>query len=214
LDFFFFQLAIIFLPGLIWERVVTKYALSRAPTPFEIGLRTFTFGLTAYVITYAILTVAGIQVVIPEFKKDASFIIDKRFLTEFATAVIVAVCGSVFWLYALNYRWSSRILRCIGATKKYGGEDVWDFTFNSSDPWSEYVHVRDYANNKIYSGWVKAFSESEKTRELLLREVEVFDLEGTRLYSMPLIYLGCAPDSVYIEFPVPPGGSSDVNATE
>jgi hypothetical protein len=37
---FFFQLVIIFLPGLIWERIVTRYALKREPTQFEIALRT------------------------------------------------------------------------------------------------------------------------------------------------------------------------------
>jgi hypothetical protein len=90
---------------------------------------------------------------------------------------------------------------------------VWDFTFNSPDAWSEYVHVRDYANNKVFSGWVAAFSESEKTRELLLRDVEVFDLEGRRLYSAPLIYLGRSPDSANVEFPVTTGTPVNANTS-
>ena len=150
MDFFFFQLAIIFLPDLIWERIVAKYALARPPTSFETGLRTFTFGLTCYFITFAIFSLLSLDVVIPEVKRDEPFIVDKKYVTEFAAAISVSFVGSVLWLYAINFRWMSRILRHIGATKKFGGEDIWDFTFNSPEPWSEYVYVRDYENNKVF----------------------------------------------------------------
>jgi hypothetical protein len=200
-DFFFFQLAVIFLPGLIWERVVTKYALKRTPTPFETGLRTFTFGLVCYVITFAIFNLMGWGFVIPEVKKDAPFIIDRQYLSEFLTAILVSFVGSIVWLYATNHRWGGKLLVAIGATKRVGEEDIWDITFNSSAPWSEYVYVRELDKERILSGWVFGFSESEKTRELLLRNVDVYDLQGEFLYNAPLIYLARAPDSIDIEFP-------------
>jgi hypothetical protein len=214
LDFFFFQLAIIFLPGIIWERIVTKYALKRQPTSFEIGLRTFTFGLTCYLITFGVFTVLGIDILIPELKKDVPFIVDARYLTEFLAAIVVSLFCSIVWLYVTNYRLAGRFLRFAGATKKYGDEDVWDFSFNAPDAWSEYVYVRDYKNAKVFSGWVRAFSENENIRELLLRDVEVFDLEGRRLYASPLIYLGRPPDSVDIEFPVAAGAPPNANSPE
>lgn len=58
----------------------------------------------------------------------------------------------------------------IKATKTYGDEDVWDFTFNSSDAAVEYVHFRDFANRIVYAGGVREFSETDKLRELVLRD--------------------------------------------
>lgn len=211
MDIFFFQLAIIFLPGLIWERIVAKYGLKRPPTTFETGLRTFTFGVTSYLATFAIFSALGIDVVIPDVKKDGPFIVDRVYLAEFIAAVEISVCGAIIWLYVINKKWAGRFLRKIGATKKFGDEDIWDFAFTSDDPWAEYVYVRDYANEKVFSGWVVGFSETDKVRELLLRDVEVFDLEGLKLYNSPLMYLGRPTHAVDIEFPA--RGQGETNGT-
>lgn len=124
MDIFFFQLAIIFLPGLLWERIVAKYGVKRPPTQFETALRTFTFGLTAYAVTYMIYGALGQEFLIPEIKKDAAFIADRRYIAEFIIACAVAVTGALVWLYVFTYRWFGRFLRKIGATKKYGDEDT------------------------------------------------------------------------------------------
>lgn len=202
MDFFFFQVAIIFLPGLVWERIVSKYALKRPPTQFEIALRTFTFGLTAYAVTYIVYSFAGHPFYLPDLKKDSAFIADEKYIAEFATTFGVALLGSIVWLYAFKWKLLGRFFRRIGATKKYGDEDLWDYIFNSSDPRSEYVYVRDYSAQKVFSGWVVGFSESDKVRELLLRDVEVYNLEGDLLYTTALMYVGRPPDSVDLEFPV------------
>jgi uncharacterized protein DUF6338 len=202
MDIFLFQLAIVFLPGLVWERVIAKYGLKRPPTQFEIGLRTFMFGLSVYVITYVVYWVAGYHFHVPEIRRDAAFIPDERYVIEFAVAIIIGVICSVLWLYAFNYKLLGRLLRTIRATKKYGDEDLWDFLFNSRDRRVEYVYVRDYANGKVFSGWVLGFSETDKVRELLLRDVQVFNLEGRLLYESPLLYVGRPTDAVDLEFPV------------
>ena len=205
MDYFFFQLAIIFLPGLIWERIATRYALKREPSQFEVVLRTFTFGLAAYALTFMIYGLLGIDFIIPEIKRDAGFI-ERRFLSQFATASAVSLVCAVLWLYAINYKIAGNLLRLIGATKSFGQEDVWDFVFNSPEPAAEYVYVRDYDKQKVFSGWVRAFSETSEVRELLLRDVQVFDLDGQLLYEVPLMYIGRKRDNVDIEFPVPEKG--------
>ena len=202
MDIFFFQLAIIFLPGLVWERIIAKYGLKRPPTQFEIGLRTFTFGLTVYVITYMIYSAAGHDFYIPEIRKDAAFIIDQKYVLQFITALVVGLSCSFLWLYAFNYKVLGKILRTIKATKKYGDEDLWDFVFNSRDKRVEYVYMRDYPNEKIFAGWVIGFSETDKARELLLRDVQVFNLGGQLLYESPLLYIGRPAEAIDIEFPV------------
>jgi hypothetical protein len=101
----------------------------------------------------------------------------------------------------------TRFLQLIGATKKYGDEDVWDFTFNSRDTAVEYVHVRDFANQCVYAGWVNTFSETDRLRELVLLDVIVYDFDGQELYRVPRLYLARAPDSIHIEFPYDPSTS-------
>jgi hypothetical protein len=96
------------------------------------------------------------------------------------------------------------LLQKIGATKRFGDEDVWDFTFNSNDTRVEFVHFRDFEQKVVYAGWVNTFSETDKIRELVLREVEVYDFEGNRLYDVPLLYLARKPETIHIEFPTRP----------
>jgi Family of unknown function (DUF6338) len=208
--FFFFQMAIIFLPGLVWERIVSKYGLKKSPTQFDIALRTFTFGLTAYAVTFIIYATIGFDFYIPEIKKDSTFIADRKYVGEFIVALLVAFVGSILWLYAYNRKLLGRLLRKIGATKKYGDEDVWDYVFNSADPRAEYVYVRDYKNNKVFSGWVAAFSETDEVRELLLRDVQVYNLDGVLLYDVPLLYTGRPTDAVDVEFPFKAGQQGQV----
>ena len=61
--------------------------------------------------------------------------------------------------------------------------------------------MRDYNNNKVFSGWVAAFSETDEVRELLLRDVQVYNLDGLLLYEVPLLYTARPTDAVDVEFP-------------
>ena len=52
LDIFFFQLIIIFIPGIIWERMDAQFGPSKVIQQWDILRRTFVFGLAAYVVTF------------------------------------------------------------------------------------------------------------------------------------------------------------------
>ena len=70
----------------------------------------------------------------------------------------------------------------------------------------EYVHVRDFDKNITYAGWVKAFSETGKLRELLLSDVVVYsnsDEEATTIEETKIRFLYIARDKtdIHIEFP-------------
>ena len=109
---------------------------------------------------------------------------------------------AIIWITGSTYKWLTRFLQIIRVTKKYGDEDVWDFTFNSSQTEVEYVHLRDFEKNIIYAGWVDSFSETGKLRELLLREVRIYDSEGDEIgVEIPLLYLARKVDDIHIEFP-------------
>jgi len=58
-DIFFFQLVIIFIPGIIWERLDAQYGPNKATQQWDILRRTFVFGLSAYVVTFCIYWLAS-----------------------------------------------------------------------------------------------------------------------------------------------------------
>ena len=87
---------------------------------------------------------------------------------------------------------------------------MWDYTFNSGRAEVEYIHLRDFDKKITYAGWVEAFSESEKQREVRLRDVIVYDFEGKVLFETPRVYLARKADAIDIEFPYrPPAGATE-----
>jgi hypothetical protein len=216
-DIFFFQLVIIFIPGIIWERVDTQYGRERSKEQWDVIRRSFIFGLFSYVILFAVLWFLSlfqgdIGFWLFQIKKDESFL-DADALKEVFFASLVAVICSVLWLYITNYKLLTWVLQKIHATKRYGDEDVWEFMFNSSRAEAEYVHLRDFEKKITYAGWVETFSETEKQRELILRDVVVHAFEGNVLFESPRIYLARKADDIDIEFPYRGGATNEQSTT-
>ena len=114
---------------------------------------------------------------------------------------MVSILCATLWLYASTYKLPTQLLQRLKATKRYGDEDVWDYTFNSGRAEVEYVHVRDFDKKIAHAGWVEAFSESGKQRELRLRDVLVYDFEGKVLFETRRVYLARKADNIDVEFP-------------
>ncbi len=196
------QIAIVFLPGLIWARLDAAYGLKTKPTDMEFFMRAFMFGLASYAATFVIFTAIGKPFTIIDLRaRQDSAIVTPAIALEIVCAVVVSFVLAILWLYVTNYKLITRFLQAIGATKTYGDEDVWDFTFNSQIPAVEYVHLRDFANKIVYAGWVNTFSETEKLRELVLSKARLYDFDGNFLFETPLLYIARIPDNMHIEFP-------------
>ena len=131
---------------------------------------------------------------------ESNIFLSKEFIDEISISVPFSFLLAVIWIYAATYKWLTRFLHLIRATKKYGDEDVWDLAFNSPEMGSEYVHVRDFDKNITYAGWVSAFSDTGKLRELLLSDALIYDDsgEGTKIW---LLYIARDKTDIHIEFP-------------
>lgn len=210
MDIFFLQLAIIFLPGLIWERVDARFVQKRIPTQFDVLRRTFVFGLASYLATYGLYKLFGYSFDLIEPKKDVTFL-NPSFLDQIVVSSVVAFVCSIAWLYAARLKLLMRFLHLIHASNRYGDEDVWDFTFNSRDINIEYLHLRDFEKRIVYAGWVNRFSDTDKVRELVLSDVKVYDFDGAELFTTPMVYISRPIDDIDIEFPFQnkPGEESD-----
>jgi hypothetical protein len=202
LDPFLLQLAILFLPGLIWARLDARYALKAKPSEVEFLLRAFLFGITAYAVTFLVFRGFGRDFRLFDPGDAAPKLLgDAAAVREILAATAIGLGLALLWIYAATYKWLTRFLQFIRATKSYGDEDVWDFTLNSGRVEVEYVNLRDFENKLVYAGWVDTFSDTDKLRELVLRDVEVFNFEGEKLFQVPRIYLARPSDSIHMEFP-------------
>lgn len=203
MDAFILQLALVFLPGIIWARIDAAYAHKGTPTQFELTLKAFLFGVTSYVFVYLIYDVLDRDFGLLAIAESTNTTpIDASLWDEVFSAIIVAFALSVLWLYVSNYKLLTRFLQRISATKTYGDEDVWDFTLNATDAAVEYAHVRDFSKGLTYAGWISTFSESGKLRELVLRDVIVSSLEtGEEVYEVPRLYIAREPTDITLEFP-------------
>jgi Family of unknown function (DUF6338) len=202
IDVVIIQIAIIFLPGLIWAGLDSRYALKSKSSEFQYTLRAFLFGLASYTVTFGIYALLGWPFNLADLSGAAATgIFTPAIFREVASAVVVGLVLAILWLYASSYKLVTRFLQKIKATKTYGDEDVWDYTFNSSKAAVEYVHFRDFANKIVYAGWVEEFSETEKLRELVLRGAKIYDFDGNFMFDTPLVYLARDPENVHIEFP-------------
>lgn len=193
------QLAVIFLPGIFWARLDAAYGSRSQPTEREFFLRALMFGLASYAATFVVFAILGWPFSV--FDPNAKAIVTPAVASEIVCALGVSFILGLLWLYATNYKLLTRLLLKIGATKNYSDADVWEFTFNNPETAVKYVQLRDFANRLVYAGWVNTFSDSEKLRELLLKEVCIFDFEGRLLYEMPALYIARRPEEIHIEFP-------------
>jgi hypothetical protein len=201
-DLLILQLAILFLPGIVWARLDARYALKAKPTDVEFFLRAFLFGLTSYGATFLLYSLFGRSFTIVNLAEAANKpIVTADVAREILSAIGVGLVLAILWIYAATYKWLTRVLQFIKATKTYGDEDVWDYTFNSPIASVEYIHFRDFENKYVYGGWVATFSETDKLREIVLRDVQVYDFEGRTLFETPMLYLARKPETIHIEFP-------------
>ncbi len=123
-------------------------------------------------------------------------------LDELGCALVVASVLSILWVFGRTHKVVTRLLNSIGVTNHIADQDIWEFMFNSDDPKIKFAHIRDYENELIYAGYVRAYSERSDIRELAMYDVYVFDQKGNELYSTPYLYLSRLPSSITLEFPV------------
>lgn len=210
LDLLILQVAILLLPGLIWARLDARYVLKSKPSDTEFFLRAFLFALVSYGVTFIIYTLLGKPFILVNISDAANHsVVTTDIVYEVMGAIGIGLLLAVIWIYSATYKWLTKALQIIRATKTYGDEDVWDFTFNSSIPAVEYVHFRDFENKFVYAGWVTTFSETEKLRELVLRDVQIFDFDGALQFEVPILYLARKPEGIHIEFPYRDGAPEE-----
>jgi hypothetical protein len=122
---------------------------------------------------------------------------------EIFWASLIGVPIAFLSSYVSTHKLINKLGRHLDVTRKFGDEDVWDFFHNLPEaPGYDWVYVRDYKANLVYFGCIVAYSDSEKERELLLVDVDVFTNGGGEwLYKTKMLYLCRDKYDLLIEVP-------------
>ncbi len=128
--------------------------------------------------------------------------------TQFMHMFFCSIGIGIILAYILSYGWRFKVInwvgKVIGATKRYGDEDVWqyfhDVPLNEKN--NGWLIIRDHKTNLAYHASVTIYSESEKDREMILDKVTVFTNDTSDfLYECDHIYLCRNKDDITIEVP-------------
>jgi hypothetical protein len=201
MDFTLAQLALIFTPGIIWANIDSKFGSGLKPNQTTFFIRAFIFGMATYSVLYLLYYAFDQSFGYADLAVDPSKINLISLKDEVALSIPLSFVLSVFWLWFVKYKVLKRFLHYIGASRRYGDEDVWSYTLNSDDKRVEYVHLRDLDNGFIFSGWVNTYSESEDFRELVLSDAIVYDEQGNEVSRPPILYISRPRGNIWLEFP-------------
>ena len=194
------QLALLLVPGLLWAMLDAAHRPQTQSGQFVYTLRVFVFGVISYAVVGLIYNFCEKPFSIITFSESGWKLSNS--LDELAWAVTASIALSVLWLYGRTYKLVTKILNKIGATNHIADQDIWEFMFNSNDPKIKYVHARDYKNDLIYAGYVRAYSESLNLRELAMYQVVIYTGKSEKITEVPYLYLARQPVEITLEFPV------------
>lgn len=210
MDFALAQLALIFMPGIIWANIDAKYGTGLKPQQTTLIIRAFLFGMATYTALFLIYSFYGKTFGYAALANAPEKVDFLQLKDEIAWSIPLSFVLSVLWLWVVRCRLLMKFLHKIGASSRYGDEDVWSYTLNSDKAHVEYVHFRDLENGYIFAGWINTYSESEEYRELLLRDVIVYDEEGSEISRPKHLYISRPKDNIWMEFPYREQGDEDV----
>lgn len=214
---FAFRLMLLFFPGIVCFYVVDTLSVHKERPPHEVLLRSFVYGILAYVVYGLILACLNIDWLestsgldFPNEVSATKSFSDSKFglnITEIGFVTLIAVVLGLAFSYAIAHKWPNDFGQWTGISKKFGDANVWSRAFNSKD--AKWATVRDLQSNMMFSGYVLAFSDVEEVAELLLSQVIVYnEATGAELYKADYMYLSRPKDCLTVEIPNPPADNS------
>lgn len=211
---FALRLLFLFYPGIICHLVMDGLTVHRERKPHQVFLYSFVLGVLSYllyVIASAIFHFAtqfrfgetDACVSYPELPQFFSSLTNSKVPLDFVEILWVTVfsVALAFLLSkALNDKWLVRIGNKLALSNSIGDPNIWCFSLNAKD--IQWATVRLIDQKIMYQGYIRAFSDTEETRELLLTNVIAYnEVTGKQLYTSDRIYLSMTPENIVIELP-------------
>ena len=199
LDVTTIQLLILATPGLIWALLESSFRHHNKFQQFIFTIKALVYGLICFTILGLIYKLNSLRFHVLDFAPSVNF---PEKLDEIGWSIVIAVGLAIMSIANRNYGWFVKFLRNLGATDYTGTDDIWEYALGLADGTGEYVYIRDFENELVYRGLLAAYSEGSEAREILLEDVDVYDLDSKFMFDLDRIYLTFAHGSERIEFPV------------
>lgn len=195
----FIRVVVLVLPGLVGSLFYRKLRGGRQQKDWRDLAEITLFALSSYA-----LYGAGLELFAAEGPVALKALFDESVpvrWTEVVVASLIGVVLAVLASYVQRFKLINWFGRKIGATHRFGDEDVWEYFHNSPDTGS-WLYVRDHQEELVYYGWLEAYSETGDDRELLLSDVVVYTNETDEpLDAVPLLYVSRAAYDFTIQIP-------------
>lgn len=200
------RLALVALPGLIALKLYRKLRGSRPKKVWEDFIEILIFSLASYLII-ALLS----NLVASSSQRNSIDGLSKLFLDDkskiewpqIGWACLVGIALAFIAAYIHKFKLVFRLARLIKASDKQGDEDVWDcFHKDLGEGEDNWVLLRDSESSLSYHGYVRSYSESEKNREIVLQDVNVYHEDSTDIiYAVSKLYYSRPSHTISIEVP-------------
>ena len=213
--------SIFFVPGIIWNFIAIKYKHGRNRNPSDtiFIIQSIVLTVITYFFEFLLFKIYDhsfklFELFNNEICNNGKEAISSDLIYFAIYSIPLALFLSVLDLYLGKVGFFQSILGKLPfkPTERYGHEDVWeyyirmrkgsstkrnnDFLKRQDNTW---VDIRDFENKIIYSGCIDLYSDTDKIRELLLKNVRVYDFEGNGLYEVSEMYISRPSESVIME---------------
>ena len=204
------KLIILLIPGILSALIIEQITVHQKWTQFKFILYSILLGFASYFMYDQFLK---LSLFIEYLLNSNTNFVSIRFWDSLFDAKIPVSLKEVFiaCLYSvfigliisacIHYKLLHRLAIFLKISDKYGDENLFTFFMNAKEV--NWIWVRDPVRGLTYEGLRESFSESDNVRELVLRDVKVYNYEDSEfLYEVPAIYLSYKIGDLAIEAPL------------
>jgi len=117
---------------------------------------------------------------------------------EVAWASLIGILAGIVISGIIQHKLLFKLAQKLKISSKYGDDSLYLHFLNSKE--IDEIYVRDLKNKLTYHGIIESYSEQEKEKEIVLRNVTVYRYDdSTKLYDVPRLYLNFNQEEIKIE---------------
>jgi len=206
---FTLKLLILAFPGIICYFSAQKLIGYKKKPALEVVLLIFCYSMFSYLISIFFFSMSGslsldiyLRILTSTFSESSKVLEESM---SIYCLIIAASCMGLIISVALSkiemYNLFNRAVFFLKLTDRKSDTDLWQL-FNKEQ--SEWVFIRDTKDNLVYFCSIYAYSETEKDRELILRDISVYtsdNPEMSPIYELEWMYISRNKDEIIIEIP-------------
>lgn len=193
------KLILLLTPGAIASIIFEKLTIHKKWNSFQFIANSILFGGISYLFAQLLFNICGNDKSFSNFwsnlpSKDIPYEVIMK-------AIVVSILIGFICAGLDNYKIINKIAKSLKLTTKYGDENLYSFFLNADNV--NEVYFRDIKNNITYHGMIDSYSETNEFKEIVLRDVKVYDYEESKLvYELDKVYLSRPKDDIIIEVPL------------